>query len=581
MKKKEIDAAAIVAIIYEKIQTPHLYQGLTPQDDHSLGGFEISDQEHLSHSSKGMLSTELLDEIAPHLEQAIHLMGKQPAIAETQSFSPAVSFFDLPLPVCLFSSTSSNTLELLEVNHSAKEMLVEGVRLPVKASYALALEPSLKSDIFTAVTHALETNTASTVTVKAQHGVIRTILVVPRVPAENNTAQQAAVLFLNHESRIDDLAMALIQTHGLTQSEAEVAAYLAQGLTPEQIATEKKCSINTVRTQIKKVFSKTNTTRQAQLVSLVLSGPALWMSILNDSNTQPSNSRTESDAPVNAITLTDGRTLSYGDYGPRNGVPVVLFHHLFGSRNDKPADQNLLGDLGIRLIIPERPGVGLSCIAPNMTLLNWAEDVGQLLDQLKIERVHVAGLSSGAPHAAAFASILEHRTINLGIIAAQMPVDELPKGVRIGTIHRFLTSAARIFPSMAHKQLESNYAKLLADPEKMLEEYKVKTNGADQLLHQDPAINSIRLQNIQDAAKRPSSLYARELVRTFRPWGFKLSELKVPVILWHGKQDDLYPFEHAEQMVDIIPNCKAILNDQWGHFFPLKEWESIYKTLIR
>ncbi|MDF1644645.1 MAG: alpha/beta fold hydrolase [Pseudomonadales bacterium] len=580
MKKKEIDAAAIVALIYEKIQTPHLYQGLTPRDDHILGGFEITDQEHLNSSSKGMLSTELLDEVAPHLEQAINMIGKQQKLTETQPFSASVSFFDLPLPVCLLSNTYSNTLELLEVNHSAKGMLVEGVNLPFKATYALTLEQSLKKDILTAVARTLETNKASTVTLKARHGVIRTILVVPRHPEKNNTAMQAAVLFLNHESRVDELAMALIKTHGLTQSEAEVAAYLAQGLAPEQIAAEKNCSLNTVRTQIKKLFTKPNTTRQAQLVSLVYSGPALWMNILNDRNTQASNRQAEADTTSNAITLTDGRTMSYGDYGPRNGLPVVLFHHLFGSRNDKPEDETLLPSLGIRLIIPERPGVGQSCSTHEINLLATINDVLQLVDKLEIDRFHVAGLSAGAPFATAFAAITADRTIKLGLIAAQMPVEELPKGIKVGTIHRFLTSVARYLPSMVLKQLEHNYSKLLANPEEMLSEYKSKTNSADKRLHQDPRINRIRLQNIQDAATRNPYIYARDLTAGFRPWGCKLSELQIPVILWHGKQDELFPYEHAQAMADLIPNCKTVFSDNWGHFFPLQEWESIYRTLI-
>ena len=576
MKKHDIDAASLVSIIYEKVQTPHLYQGLTPSDDLNLAGFDITDQE-LNSFSPGMLNPDLLNEIAPHLKQAVGLIEKQQGAEAAQRGASTLSLFDLPLPICLFSRKS----ELLQINGHAEGMLTAGIQLPHNASRALSIEQPLKQDILTAVALTLDTNTPRTVSFNGEPGVVRTALVIPQNPSKQNTAEQAAVLFLNHESRIDELAMALIRSHGLTQSEAEVAAYLAQGFAPEEIANKKNISINTVRTQMKHVYKKTGTSRQAQLVSLVLSGPAIWMNILNNKIEAGQNSSTRVDTPADVITLSDGRKLSYGDFGPRDGVPVILFHHLFGSRNDKPEDETVLDRLGIRLVIPERPGVGLTSRAPNMTILNWGEDVVELIDQLELDRVHVAGLSSGATYAAGFATVLGDRAINLGLIAGQMPVDELPKGVRIGTVHRFVTSISRFLPSMAHKLLESNYDKLLADPAEMLSQYKRKTNPADKRLHLDPHINSIRLQNIQEASTRRRSVYAQELVRGFRHWGFRLSELNLPVILWHGKQDELFSFEHVEKMADIIPNCETVFSDHWGHFFPLTEWESIYEILIK
>lgn len=57
---------------------------------------------------------------------------------------------------------------------------------------------------------------------------------------------------------------------GLTPAEARVALLLARGLSVKDIASACQVSIHTVRVQLYRCFSKTQTHRQAELVSLVL-----------------------------------------------------------------------------------------------------------------------------------------------------------------------------------------------------------------------------------------------------------------------------------------------------------------------
>src|SRR5690348_13780754 len=58
--------------------------------------------------------------------------------------------------------------------------------------------------------------------------------------------------------------------------------------------------------------------------------------------------------------LRDGRWLGYLDYGDPNGMPIFCFHGTPGSRLAHLADDDLLKGLHIRLIVPDRPGFGLS-----------------------------------------------------------------------------------------------------------------------------------------------------------------------------------------------------------------------------
>jgi DNA-binding CsgD family transcriptional regulator len=60
----------------------------------------------------------------------------------------------------------------------------------------------------------------------------------------------------------------LAELFQLSPAEQHLAELLAQGLTPDGCAERLNVSINTVRSQLRALFRKTETERQAELVSL-------------------------------------------------------------------------------------------------------------------------------------------------------------------------------------------------------------------------------------------------------------------------------------------------------------------------
>jgi DNA-binding CsgD family transcriptional regulator len=64
----------------------------------------------------------------------------------------------------------------------------------------------------------------------------------------------------------------LEQLYSLTRAEAELVRMLSEGRSLEQVAAARGVTMNTVRSQLKQVFSKTDTKRQGELVRLVLTG---------------------------------------------------------------------------------------------------------------------------------------------------------------------------------------------------------------------------------------------------------------------------------------------------------------------
>jgi DNA-binding CsgD family transcriptional regulator/PAS domain-containing protein len=83
--------------------------------------------------------------------------------------------------------------------------------------------------------------------------------------------QPAAVAFASDPERHPEIPLdRLMILYGLTQAEAQVAKRLAGGQDLKAIAAATHRTMNTIRTQLKQVFHKTRTSRQAQLVRLVI-----------------------------------------------------------------------------------------------------------------------------------------------------------------------------------------------------------------------------------------------------------------------------------------------------------------------
>src|SRR5262249_53252312 len=109
-------------------------------------------------------------------------------------------------------------------------------------------------------------------------------------------------------------------------------------------------------------------------------------------------------APTGAITLGDGRWLSYDDVGDLSGAPVVYLHGCPDCRLTRHPDDGAAARAGVRLIAVDRPGYGSSDEDEGADENALALDVIALADALGIERFAVFGWSAGGPGALALAA---------------------------------------------------------------------------------------------------------------------------------------------------------------------------------
>jgi DNA-binding CsgD family transcriptional regulator len=79
----------------------------------------------------------------------------------------------------------------------------------------------------------------------------------------------ALLMLLDLDECLQPEAASLQEIFGLTKAEARLAVRLVCGETIEDIAEEHNITVSTARVQLKSVFAKTGTSRQAELVALL------------------------------------------------------------------------------------------------------------------------------------------------------------------------------------------------------------------------------------------------------------------------------------------------------------------------
>ena len=94
-------------------------------------------------------------------------------------------------------------------------------------------------------------------------------------PPDTSTNEARAIVFIADPEGGQIGATAVLETlYDLTHAEAELVRLIAEGNSLDQVAAARGVTMNTVRSQLKQVFSKTETRRQGELVHLVLAGVA-------------------------------------------------------------------------------------------------------------------------------------------------------------------------------------------------------------------------------------------------------------------------------------------------------------------
>ena len=274
------------------------------------------------------------------------------------------------------------------------------------------------------------------------------------------------------------------------------------------------------------------------------------------------------DARQRTVTTPDGRTLGVAEYGPEDGFPVVGIHGTPGSRFAGPPPQqpDLYDRLGVRSITFDRPGYGISTRRAGRTVADAADDVAAIVDALGVDQFAVTGGSGGGPHCLAVATLLPDRVTRVACVVgvaplgdAGLPQDDWLAGTTKGNVDEFTWSMAgeETLRPQLQRLAAADLERVAADPTNPFgEEYQMSDGDREIMSRPDYAVRIQRL--IEEAYRCGVDGWVDDDLVFVKDWGFDLSALTAPAMVWYGTDDTLVPPAHGQWLARNVPGALVV-----------------------
>lgn len=262
------------------------------------------------------------------------------------------------------------------------------------------------------------------------------------------------------------------------------------------------------------------------------------------------------------------------EYGDPGGHPVINCHGGLVCRLDIQPASPAAEAAGIRIISPDRPGIGLSSAYPGRTISDWVADAAALADQLGLERFSVLGWSMGAPYALACAAHLADRVCSVVVVGGGVPLDWPCAG------GEFANRGDAVILGLARRRPAS--ARLLL-------------RAAGTLAARTPRIwvrlsfGSLAPCDRRTIERAGARWYARSTAEGLRrpqgvvddylayvaPWGFSYDQVAAPASVWQGTEDLLVPSSWSQEAAARLgAPLRSVAGA--GHFVAFDRWADVF-----
>ncbi|WP_416840427.1 alpha/beta fold hydrolase [Haloferax sp. DFSO52] len=259
------------------------------------------------------------------------------------------------------------------------------------------------------------------------------------------------------------------------------------------------------------------------------------------------------------VELSDGRTLGYAETGAPDGDPVLAFHGIPNGRLGAAVFDQVGRELGVRIIAPERPGVGVSDPDPTRVLLDWPVDVAECLDALGIDAAPALGISGGGPYALACGAAAPERFPRVATCCGLGPVESATRPLRL------LLRGANYLPWAIQAFLGVEVRSAKYAPEWTIERRVKASAPRDEAIWRGD-VGKLLVASMPIACQEHGTRsFVRDIQLSGRDWGFSLDAIDVPVGIWHGQADRINPVEMGVYLRDAIPTAEAYLYPDLGH----------------
>jgi pimeloyl-ACP methyl ester carboxylesterase len=263
--------------------------------------------------------------------------------------------------------------------------------------------------------------------------------------------------------------------------------------------------------------------------------------------------------------LSDGSRVTYLDGGVRDGSPVILLH---GTPASRVMATGRLDDaargLGLRLVAPDRPGLGGSSFVP-YRVVDYPILLARFADAVGIDDFTVVGTSGGGRYACATGCLLGDRVQRVILVGSTVSPDLAGAKSTWNEGDRTAYLVARRAPWVFRALVATMARKLRRDPESwrgLLPELCPADQGT---LGRGDA-RTLMPRMLGETLRQGSRGLAHDYRLEASPWGIDPAGIKAPVDIWHGQDDTMVKPAAAGLLAKAIPGATLHLVPGQGHF---------------
>jgi pimeloyl-ACP methyl ester carboxylesterase len=283
------------------------------------------------------------------------------------------------------------------------------------------------------------------------------------------------------------------------------------------------------------------------------------------------------------ISLPDGRKLGFDEHGPSHGKPLFYFHGTPSSRVEfnQVRNEDLLEELNLRVIVPDRPGLGLSGFQPGRRFGDWPKDVISLADHLGFDRFAIVGYSGGGAYAAVCAFSIPERITKAGIVSGVGPFTEPALVDGIPQTNRDYFNLSHQKPWLSRMMIRMMGMMSHIAPGKIIANMMSTLPKADCNVMRLPEVQQTFLAMFKEALRQGPRGAQHDTFLMVTAWDFHPREIQIPVHIWHGEEDRNAPIAMGRYMANAIPGSQAKFYPGEGHISLFKRYaEEIFTTLV-
>ena len=381
----------------------------------------------------------------------------------------------------------------------------------------------------------------------------------------------------------DGFATTVQEAFGLTVAEVEIVRGVTLGQPLRDIAGARGRSVETVRTQVRSVLSKTETHSQAELVRVVLGLMDVAL-IPSPGGVAAARRGALEPRPWAEMRGPDGRRLTWIEFGDPGGAPVLYMHLDFGLIRWTAAAERAAALRGLRIIVPVRQGYGRTeALAKGADhLAGVTLDYAAVMDHLGLKGAVVLPMGADLRFAMNLANTRPDLVRGIVGAACQLPIRTPGQYERMDKWQRFILANARYAPKVLPFLVQAGFslARRLGK-----DAFFRQVNGgspADMAAFARPDVRAAVLEGSDVCMVQKWSAHAAftaECIGSEKDWSAVVRAVTVPVVLLQGDQDPQSPVETIRELAVDFPQLQVRFLPGNGQLLLFNDWPEVLETV--